>query len=433
MQRMTLELELVTPCFLGGANPETAEWRAASVRGQLRWWFRALAGGRLGGDLAAVHRLETEVFGSTSRASALVVRTTSCPLSAPAGVQAPGRGWKAKELAELWDDSTEAPVSRLQIDANGKEIPSNPVAYLGYGPIAHDKTKRGFFTTRASFEAGTTLGLEVSWRRPPSPDARAHFDDALWAWLHLGGIGARSRRGFGSLACVHVHGDFPPDLTAAGEQSFKVHARGLLEAGTSATSLAEWTHFTAVSRIVLGSQKCANGTEALGQLGAWLMSYRRRYGADLDARTMPDGTTPVAGRDYAWAKLAGVAGTDPLPDRVGFGLPLSFSKQGSKVAVARSGTVPITDGRPEDPRRASPLLGSIVKLGKGDFRPVLTFLPARFLPEDRQLALCRVDPQGRAHPPILHGKIDGPNADQAQIPGRFLAALLTAKLAEEVS
>lgn len=38
MNRVTLQLELVSPAFLGGADRrEPAEWRAASVRGQLRY------------------------------------------------------------------------------------------------------------------------------------------------------------------------------------------------------------------------------------------------------------------------------------------------------------------------------------------------------------------------------------------------------------
>lgn len=44
-------LEIVTPLFLGGANPRGApELRAASVRGVLRFWLRALLGGVLGDD-----------------------------------------------------------------------------------------------------------------------------------------------------------------------------------------------------------------------------------------------------------------------------------------------------------------------------------------------------------------------------------------------
>ena len=67
---MKLDLEFVTPSFLGSADQQ-AEWQAPSVRSQLRWWFRAVAGGTLEGNLERVRRLEAEVFGSIARRSAL--------------------------------------------------------------------------------------------------------------------------------------------------------------------------------------------------------------------------------------------------------------------------------------------------------------------------------------------------------------------------
>ncbi len=50
----TYNIELLTPCFCAGADQTKAEIRAPSIRGQLRWWFRALGGTPQG---------EKEVFG----------------------------------------------------------------------------------------------------------------------------------------------------------------------------------------------------------------------------------------------------------------------------------------------------------------------------------------------------------------------------------
>lgn len=88
MQRATLEIEFLTPAFLGGAEQGlAAEWRAASVRGQLRWWFRAVAGGAWGGDLRRVREAEAHLFGSTDRASNLVVRAEGKPGRPPSEIQ----------------------------------------------------------------------------------------------------------------------------------------------------------------------------------------------------------------------------------------------------------------------------------------------------------------------------------------------------------
>ncbi len=67
----TATLELITPLFSRGMT-DTPEIRAASIRGQLHWWFRALGG---------TWKDETAVFGRIgsqreTRASRLVVRVT---------------------------------------------------------------------------------------------------------------------------------------------------------------------------------------------------------------------------------------------------------------------------------------------------------------------------------------------------------------------
>jgi len=46
MNWSTYDIELITPCFCAGADQTKAEIRVPSIRGQLRWWFRALGGTR---------------------------------------------------------------------------------------------------------------------------------------------------------------------------------------------------------------------------------------------------------------------------------------------------------------------------------------------------------------------------------------------------
>src|SRR5690554_3640419 len=66
-RELTATFEVVTPLFLGGADPAcTVELRPASIKGALRFWWRALAWGRLKGDLMAIHRDETQLFGTAA-------------------------------------------------------------------------------------------------------------------------------------------------------------------------------------------------------------------------------------------------------------------------------------------------------------------------------------------------------------------------------
>lgn len=66
MIRQSYTIDIITPCFCSGAEPEkAAEIRAPSIRGQLRWWFRVLGGFK---SLAQMSLREQEalVFGSTA-------------------------------------------------------------------------------------------------------------------------------------------------------------------------------------------------------------------------------------------------------------------------------------------------------------------------------------------------------------------------------
>src|SRR5580692_708432 len=71
----TLTLQVTTPLFNGGADPDgsagfrpdpEAGIRVASVRGAMRFWFRALAGVLTGPDLPLLAALERRVFGGAS-------------------------------------------------------------------------------------------------------------------------------------------------------------------------------------------------------------------------------------------------------------------------------------------------------------------------------------------------------------------------------
>lgn len=76
MAEIKLKLKTTAPLFLKGANPKgDPEFRAASVRGQLRYWLRAIIGAETQ-DLSKVWERESAVFGSTKGGSAVTVRVS---------------------------------------------------------------------------------------------------------------------------------------------------------------------------------------------------------------------------------------------------------------------------------------------------------------------------------------------------------------------
>jgi len=149
MAQLEVRLETVTPLFLGGSDPRGApELRAASFRGVLRFWLRALLGGVLGDrNLDDLRKAEAAVFGSTDAASPVVVRLAG-------------------------DDQAGA-----------------------FRPLLHNPQKT--FTLQG-IRPGQQLTLTLAARPPDSFISDAAYA-ALLIFVLLGGLGKRSRRGFGSF------------------------------------------------------------------------------------------------------------------------------------------------------------------------------------------------------------------------------------------
>jgi len=144
--KLQATLETVTPLFLGGSDPRgQPELRAASFRGAMRFWLRALLGGVLGDRPDKIFQCESQVFGSTDHASPVVVRL---------------------ELHNLGSD--------------------------GFNPLPHKQVTFRF----NGFKPGQRFDICLLSR---DEDALQQAQKALQLLCYLGGLGRRSRRGFGSL------------------------------------------------------------------------------------------------------------------------------------------------------------------------------------------------------------------------------------------
>lgn len=396
MERSQLEIEFLTPCFLGGADPaKKAEWRAASVRGQLRWWLRAVVGGRFGGDLERVREMETAWLGRTDRRSPVRVSTLGRPAQVTEENPRWGRSLSPEELARAWN---------LNPHQNGwyealerlRGPHTNPLLYLGYGCLAN--TRSGIRMKRACLAPGAKGAIRLQLRRFAGQSSdESLWRHVVWAWLHLGGIGSRSRRGFGAMQLIRAEG-LLDGWEVATREEFAAQVKALLDfsgRGEETADLPGWSHFSPRARVYLGAEPAADWAGALVRAGAWLMAFRRRYGMPRDERES------LRNRDYSWAKTAAEpTSREHIPDRAGFGLPLPFGKQ--IVTWGEHGA---------DNRRASPLLISVARLDRRYF-PVLTYLPAQLVPKGETLRF-----KG------LHRPLAAPTAEQENIVGAFLSDL----------
>ena len=165
--------ECITPCFCAGADQAKAEIRAPSIRGALRWWFRAL-----GGSADA----EAEVFGGSNpvTASSLLVRVSNVV---------------AKAVDSL------PTVSGVQ-----------PLSYILYFPsVSSDRTR---WKESACFGPGSTFQLHIRQVRKFAPDASEILRNALLAFRHYGSIGMHITRGLGAIQAIDTNEQTWQDASA---------------------------------------------------------------------------------------------------------------------------------------------------------------------------------------------------------------------------
>jgi CRISPR-associated protein Cmr1 len=205
MSKVHVRLRVVTPLFMAGAEPRgnVAELRAASVRGVMRWWLRALLGGtgwagRDFADVAALWQQESVVFGSVE----------------PAPNEQEIRRQREARHAEPGGSSASA-VTLYISDVQGRALPLEPTPgrqpkrdYLLYGLHAQPRQNQ---PTRYYYPPGTQFTLHLQTRLGARQAQRAFTRAcaALWLLIALGGLGARTRRGTGCLAVESVEGDWP--------------------------------------------------------------------------------------------------------------------------------------------------------------------------------------------------------------------------------
>lgn len=217
-QRDTLMVEertytLITPLFGGGVEPQQADpitvVRASEVRGQLRFWWRATRGGRFGGDLAQMKLVEDLLWGAASN------KTLSRPSMIQVEIKPLQRGQDAElfRMVEKIDDQ-----GRTRVKAESQRIVPDYAAFPLQPPEGSTMaTKMRSVRIDVSFQLRLTLPKQwdaeanrlLQKHNITLPPPMSEVAAALWAWETFGGVGARTRRGFGALCCISEGYDRP--------------------------------------------------------------------------------------------------------------------------------------------------------------------------------------------------------------------------------
>lgn len=174
MGKICAKFKITTPMFLGGADfKQMAELRPTSVKGVMRFWFRAVNYGKYQG-YEEVKKIENELFGSTTSQSRFFLKLN------PERIKEESYDMVRASLNELFSE---------------KEL-----AYLGYG--LYQRTGRLY---RAPGEIFT---MELLLK--PKLKNRLNYENLIKPIKALGlfgGLGSRSRRGFGSVTLDSIHVD----------------------------------------------------------------------------------------------------------------------------------------------------------------------------------------------------------------------------------
>lgn len=348
------------------------ELRSPSFKGALRFWWRCLAWGQYGGALDIIRKRESELFGSADTGRGQIQ------------VRVRKAAWKKE-----WKVGDRLPQHQAGLQ------------YLAGLGLADRGT-----LTRPMLEQGAQFVADGLFRA--SGDSSVEIADALKIMGLLGGLGARTRRGFGSLVLSRLgigHDEWVPPSTL---DEFIERLKKIVGPRVSSASDGEppYTAFSSDSRLVLvQGARGESATELLDRVGREFLR-ERSYGFNQG------GSRKIAIRsDNQWedAQCTNYGNDHDLmhdflnprkhtlprsaPERFVFGLPHNYFFQSLKRTLHPKKPTATIEGD-EAGRRASPLLLHAHELGDG---PIVTglFLPSRFLPRGQKIVIQ--DDNSRTH------------------------------------
>jgi len=288
--RVAFELESVTPLFIAGADQRSVEGeglRAPSLRGVLRWWFRAL---KATDNLRELLREEEKVFGSSLVKSRVTVRS---------GVK--GR-LKVSERMGL----------NVGFDEVNRRVTGEDsgVAYL-LMVTAGGVVDAG----RPFIEPGSRFTVDLSC---DDKDVLRKVLACFWCAVYLGNFGARARRGAGGLT-ISPRGGAPDYASSLTGLDFTLNKDGsrrvvdwvvenvekavrIVNDGEKPRGFSTRYSNLCLSRIIVSGKAWSSWKDALNDIGKRYERYRFEHrGNYLDMAVfglpVSHGKVTVFGRD----------------------------------------------------------------------------------------------------------------------------------------
>lgn len=306
------EYQLITPLFGGGVTPGECDpvtvIRGTEIRGQLRFWWRATRGGQFT-NIAALKQAEDKIWGAPSRKEEQGKKEE--------------QGVPYEETVQITVEITNSgtavePFDKDKQKQRGSAQKPQIPAYAAF-PLQpnQDELKQPKPSLKA-VQANVFFTLTITFPANRKEDIEA----ALWAWETFGGIGARTRRGFGALHLLKINGQTNVDLPNANKPEEWIQEKLIQFADggkppTGTPHLSKRTQFktTRASNDAIG---------AWNQLITRLQKFRQaRYGSQYGRSMWPEADT------IRYFTRASHTGRVPNPTvnkfpRAAFGLPIIF-------------------------------------------------------------------------------------------------------------
>ncbi len=331
MEKITFTCETITPMFLAGADGQTPELRAPSIKGTLRFWWRAM-NGHLG--LHELKAKEDEIFGGTENRSNVILTTS---------------------FTEVTMNTENVPKFNYLRDFKSDK---NGIKYLNVVFYFHSK-KREAFATGLKFDVVL---------RSKKKDLLIEASNAFWLMSILGSLGTRCRRGNGAFSITKISkkansisfSDLP---FCYKNEDGKIEIGNLISIRklTDMNRVENETLFSTLKNADVFFSNTSGNTifhtwhDALNDIAYKMMSIRdtkTRRNVDLDFEKFTQ---------------------DDLDKKAAFGLPFG---------ILNGGIVNLFTN--EDARRASPIYITINKLGR-EYYWTVTFLEGKFMPDKAKI------------------------------------------------
>ncbi len=346
---------IVTPMFIGDAEQKASGISPQSVKGALRFWWRALMWGKIRTNerfntdnlaLKELHKQEAELFGSTPDEK----------------TQIGGQG-----RFSLRVDFTQEPKTIRVNDIQGAGLSY----FLGIG-LSRE-------STRCALAAGQTFQVNLTYF--DLKDHQANLIKALMLFGLVGGLGSRARKGWGSVTLESLTVgseaiDIPHDINA-----YQAWLKTLINEQTL-SQLPRFTAFSTKTRIDIScaAKSPTTAQSLLNEVGENQQLYRS-YGQKGKVNGKSAEQNFSEDHDLVEKVIRTYRTVQPsaIPKRAIFGLPHNYYFSSTK------GKADLAPAEPNRSRRASPLIIHAHQFSDKSVAIVQILMPAVFLPENTSL------------------------------------------------